>query len=149
MYFLLLYIRPQELGLISLIFHWNVLTQLRHNQSSCRRGVVYGGSHTRHCPTGSSLTKMAMSEWSTSRGQGAVAASAVFTSLATILAGIRVYTRAFIVKKIGIDDWIVLVAVVSSLHRWPHLIYTHTCLGLFMGILRPFCWRFVTSSIPP
>ncbi|RJE25273.1 integral membrane protein, partial [Aspergillus sclerotialis] len=66
---------------------------------------------------------MGMSEWSTSRGEGAVAASAVFTSLATILTGIRVYTRACIVKKMGVDDWIILVSVAFS---WGFF-------GLFIG----------------
>ena len=57
---------------------------------------------------------MAMSKWSTSRGEGAVAASVVFTSLATILTTIRIYTRAFIVKRMGIDDWIIIVSLVCS-----------------------------------
>lgn len=56
---------------------------------------------------------MAISTWSTSRGEGVLVASAVFTSLATILAALRVYTRGFIVKQTGLDDWIILVSLVS------------------------------------
>lgn len=56
---------------------------------------------------------MAVSEWATTRGEGVLAASGVFTCLATILTAVRVYTRAYIVKRTGLDDWIILVSLVG------------------------------------
>lgn len=51
---------------------------------------------------------------STSRGRDALAVSTVFTSLATALVAIRIYTRAFMVKQMGADDYTLLVALVRD-----------------------------------
>jgi len=49
---------------------------------------------------------------STSRGRSALAVSAVFTSLATFLVLIRIYTRAVMVKQMGADDYAIIVSLV-------------------------------------
>lgn len=54
-----------------------------------------------------------MGTLSTSRGRSALAVSAVFTSVATLLVIIRVYTRAIMVKQMGSDDYAILVSVVG------------------------------------
>lgn len=59
---------------------------------------------------------MAVSEWSTWRGERVLIVSAVFTCLATIFSAIRIYTRSFIVKQMGADDWTILVALVRFRH---------------------------------
>ncbi|KAJ5661967.1 uncharacterized protein N7477_009583 [Penicillium maclennaniae] len=64
-----------------------------------------------------------MTTLSTSRGLGALAVSAVFTSLATMVVLIRVYTRAFMVKQMGADDYAILASLVFS---WVFF-------GLFVG----------------
>lgn len=60
---------------------------------------------------------------STSRGRGALAVSAVFTSLATMVVLVRIYTRAFMVKQMGADDYAILASLVFS---WVFF-------GLFVG----------------
>ncbi|EAU33640.1 conserved hypothetical protein [Aspergillus terreus NIH2624] len=50
----------------------------------------------------------------TPRGQHALTVSAVFTSLATFFTILRIYTRAFIVKQMGADDWTILVSLVFT-----------------------------------
>lgn len=47
------------------------------------------------------------------RGRQALTTSAVFTCLATLFVAIRIYTRAFLVKQMGADDWTILVSLVS------------------------------------
>lgn len=54
-----------------------------------------------------------MATLSTSRGRSALAVSAVFTSLATLLVLIRIYTRAFMVKQMGPDDYAILISLVG------------------------------------
>lgn len=46
------------------------------------------------------------------RGQHALAVSAIFTSLATVLTIVRIYTRAFMVKQMGGDDWTIIISLV-------------------------------------
>ncbi|KAL4922250.1 hypothetical protein BDW62DRAFT_196942 [Aspergillus aurantiobrunneus] len=58
-----------------------------------------------------------------SRGRHALAVSVVFTCLATLLSAVRIYTRAFMVKQMGADDWTILVSLAFS---WAFL-------GLFVG----------------
>lgn len=53
-----------------------------------------------------------MTTVSTSRGRSALAVSAVFTSLATFLVLIRIYTRAVMVKQMGADDYAIIVSLV-------------------------------------
>ncbi|PLB55470.1 putative integral membrane protein [Aspergillus steynii IBT 23096] len=48
------------------------------------------------------------------RGRQALTTSAVFTCLATLLVVIRIYTRAFLVKQMGADDWTILVSLAFS-----------------------------------
>jgi hypothetical protein len=56
-----------------------------------------------------------MTTLSTSRGRSALAVSIVFTSLATALVLVRIYTRAVLVKQMGADDYAILIALVSGL----------------------------------
>lgn len=53
-----------------------------------------------------------MATMSTARGHSALAVSAVFTSLATLLVMIRIYTRAILVKQMGADDYAILISLV-------------------------------------
>jgi len=39
----------------------------------------------------------------------------------TTLVALRVITRALIIRAFGIDDWVVVVAQVGSLRRWPRV----------------------------
>ncbi|KAI9046230.1 putative integral membrane protein [Aspergillus affinis] len=48
------------------------------------------------------------------RSRQALTTSAVFTSLATFFVVIRIYTRAFLVKQMGADDWTILVSLAFS-----------------------------------
>ncbi|OJJ64357.1 hypothetical protein ASPSYDRAFT_84371 [Aspergillus sydowii CBS 593.65] len=57
------------------------------------------------------------------RGQHALAVSATFTSLATVLTIVRIYTRAFMVKQMGADDWTIIISLAFS---WAFF-------GLFVG----------------
>lgn len=54
-----------------------------------------------------------MGEMSTSRGRSVLAVSAAFTSVATLLVIIRIYTRAIMVKQMGSDDYAILVSLVG------------------------------------
>jgi hypothetical protein len=67
-----------------------------------------GFSHSFHY----TLLHATMTTLSTVRGHEALAVSTVFTSLATILVAIRIYTRMFMVKQMGADDYAILVALV-------------------------------------
>ena len=51
---------------------------------------------------------------STSRGPSVLAVSTVFTSLATAMVLIRIYTRAVLVKQMGSDDYSILIALVRG-----------------------------------
>lgn len=51
------------------------------------------------------------------RGREALVVSAVFTSLSTVLTAIRIYTRAFLVRQMGSDDWTIIVSLVSLTRR--------------------------------
>jgi hypothetical protein len=64
-----------------------------------------------------------MTTLATSRGKQALAVSAVFTSLATFVVLVRIYTRAFMVKQMGADDYAIAVSLVFS---WVFF-------GLFVG----------------
>ncbi|KAJ5773208.1 hypothetical protein N7457_008104 [Penicillium paradoxum] len=55
-----------------------------------------------------------MTTLSTPRGHQALAVSIVFTTLATIVAAIRVYTRACLVKQMGSDDYVILISLAFS-----------------------------------
>ncbi|KAL5343792.1 hypothetical protein BJX70DRAFT_393840 [Aspergillus crustosus] len=57
------------------------------------------------------------------RGRHALTVSAVFTCLATLTAAVRIYTRVFMVKQMGADDWTILVSLAFS---WAFF-------GLFVG----------------
>lgn len=56
-----------------------------------------------------------MSTLSTPRGRSALAVSTIFTSLATAVLLVRIYTRAVLVKQMGSDDYTILVALVGGL----------------------------------
>lgn len=82
------------------------------------------------------------SQWATFRGQQVLAVSGVFTSLATILAALRLYTRSYIVKQMGADDWIIIPAVVGLKTERDSLVlrllttrqvFTWAFFGLFVG----------------
>ncbi|KAJ5089852.1 hypothetical protein N7532_008536 [Penicillium argentinense] len=64
-----------------------------------------------------------MTTLSTARGRGALAVSTVFTCLATLLVIVRIYTRAVMVKRMGADDYVILVSLAFS---WVFF-------GLFVG----------------
>jgi hypothetical protein len=64
-----------------------------------------------------------MTTLSTPRGREALAASIVFTVLATLITAIRIFTRAFLVKQMGADDYVILVSLAFS---WIFF-------GLFVG----------------
>jgi hypothetical protein len=49
----------------------------------------------------------------TTRGREALSLSIAFTTLATVFTFIRIYTRTFLVKQMGADDWAIIVALVS------------------------------------
>jgi hypothetical protein len=55
-----------------------------------------------------------MTTLSTPRGRGALAASTVFTVLATLITVVRIFTRAFLVKQMGADDYVILVSLAFS-----------------------------------
>lgn len=55
-----------------------------------------------------------MGTLSTPRGRDALAVSTVFTTLATVFVAIRIYTRAFMVKQMGADDYALLIALVRE-----------------------------------
>ncbi|KAE8372003.1 hypothetical protein BDV26DRAFT_302326 [Aspergillus bertholletiae] len=57
------------------------------------------------------------------RGRHALSISIAFTCLATCATALRIYTRAFIVKQLGIDDWTIVLSLVCS---WAFF-------GLFVG----------------
>ncbi|RHZ62158.1 putative integral membrane protein [Aspergillus thermomutatus] len=59
----------------------------------------------------------------TARGREALSLSIAFTTLATTFTIIRIYTRTFLVKQMGADDWAILVALAFS---WAFF-------GLFVG----------------
>jgi hypothetical protein len=47
-----------------------------------------------------------------SRGQQSLNISIVFTSLAAFTVAVRFYSRKFLVKRIGLDDWFILISLV-------------------------------------
>jgi hypothetical protein len=48
---------------------------------------------------------------------GLVFTSFSFAMLALVVVGLRVYTRAFVVKRLGTDDYLMVVAMVSTKER--------------------------------
>lgn len=40
--------------------------------------------------------------------------SMIFASLATLMVVVRLATRVFLVKKVGLDDWLMVAAVILS-----------------------------------
>ncbi|KAJ5460752.1 uncharacterized protein N7458_002304 [Penicillium daleae] len=55
-----------------------------------------------------------MTTLSTPRGRSALAVSIVFTSLATAMVLVRIYTRAVMVKQMGPDDYTILISLAFS-----------------------------------
>lgn len=55
-----------------------------------------------------------MTTLSTPRGHQALATSAVFTTIATFIAAVRIYTRAFLVKQMGADDYVIIISLAFS-----------------------------------
>lgn len=53
-----------------------------------------------------------LSEESEDKAKDALILSITFTSLAVFFVSARLYTRGFLVKKIGSDDWTCLVSLV-------------------------------------
>jgi hypothetical protein len=72
------------------------------------------------------------------RGRQALAVSGVFTCLATFLAAVRIYTRAYMVKQLGADDWTILVSLVSSPKLFQTIIYLLTLPSLSAGLFLVF-----------
>lgn len=50
-----------------------------------------------------------------SRGLGAIIISTIFVTLATAVVGLRLYVRGRVIHTIGIEDWLALATVVSSI----------------------------------
>lgn len=50
-----------------------------------------------------------------SRGQGEMAISIIFTILATCFVSARLYTRVMLMKRMESNDWMVVIALVSPL----------------------------------
>lgn len=48
------------------------------------------------------------------RGRQALNVSIVFTSFSTFIVACRFYTRLYLVKQTGADDWLILVSLVIS-----------------------------------
>jgi hypothetical protein len=57
------------------------------------------------------------------RGRQAVEVSTVFTGLALIIVALRLYTRVFIIRCVGIEDAGIALAMVSQLLL--HIVYTY------------------------
>lgn len=57
------------------------------------------------------------------RGRQAVEVSAVFTTLAGITVALRLYTRFFLVRCAGIEDYGIVLAMVTQPY---HMIYSYT-----------------------
>ncbi|KAF7586683.1 hypothetical protein BBP40_008489 [Aspergillus hancockii] len=57
------------------------------------------------------------------RGRHALTISIVFTCLSTLFSALRIFTRVFIVKQMGADDWTILVSLAFS---WAFF-------GVFLG----------------
>jgi hypothetical protein len=55
-----------------------------------------------------------MTTLSTSRGHRALAISIVFTTIATFITAVRIFTRALLVKQMGADDYVILVSLAFS-----------------------------------
>lgn len=43
--------------------------------------------------------------------------SIIFTTLSFVLVGLRLYTRIVVVQNVGIDDWLMPAALVSSIYQ--------------------------------
>lgn len=48
------------------------------------------------------------------RGPEVLGTYAFFAALTTIAVALRVYTRVFLVKKLGLDDWLAVASWVSA-----------------------------------
>lgn len=46
-----------------------------------------------------------------------IACSVVMVALAAIVVGLRTYCRAFLVRRLGKDDWAIIIALVGSTQR--------------------------------
>ncbi|KAF4254492.1 hypothetical protein CNMCM8812_004744 [Aspergillus fumigatus] len=71
-------------------------------------------------------------------GREALSLSIAFTTLATVFTIIRVYTRIFLVKQMGADDWAIIVALAFS---WAFF-------GLFIGEVKYLMGEHY-KEIPP
>lgn len=49
------------------------------------------------------------------RGRQAIGVSSAFTGIMVIVVALRLYTRFFIVRYTGIEDYLIILSVVSSL----------------------------------
>ncbi|GFF22535.1 hypothetical protein IFM61606_04101 [Aspergillus udagawae] len=74
----------------------------------------------------------------TARGREALSVSIAFTTLATVFTFIRIYTRTFLVKQMGADDWTIIVALAFS---WAFF-------GLFIGEVKYLMGEHY-GKIPP
>jgi hypothetical protein len=79
-----------------------------------------------------------------SRGRQALAVSGVFTCLATFLAAVRIYTRAYMVKQLGADDWTILVSLVS----YHELLRQRLSTNLTKAFSWAFFGLFVGGTFP-
>lgn len=85
-----------------------------------------------------------------SRGRHALDISIVFTTLATVTVLCRFYTRLFLVRQMGSDDWIILISLVSHTALWkPALleVYFNSIPDIFFGFLGTLRRRLVSYII--
>ena len=60
-----------------------------------------------------------------SKGGQAIIASAVFTALAAFVVTLKLFTRVSILRVAGMDDWLILIAMVYLLPQLLVLIKTY------------------------
>jgi len=49
------------------------------------------------------------------RGPGLIAADVIMAVVGTVFVGLRFYTRTYIVNKLGLSDWIILIALIFDI----------------------------------
>ena len=58
---------------------------------------------------------MTLTETAQEMDGGLLTVAILFVTLALIAFGLRVYVRAFLIRKWGLDDWLISCAIVSGI----------------------------------
>ena len=75
---------------------------------------------------------------STNRGPHILAATWVQCAIALLLVGARMYTRIHLIHNVGLDDWIILLALVSSMRLIMSVVRIEDSKsGRFWGFFAP------------